>query len=127
MFKNMWNNIKKVMNIVLIMWTIIVLFIVYRNIEFPFVFEFILAYVVTLLLTFLYIIITIFLFIRKSKWSTIRKMLLNFIIGFFAILALKFLFIYLTKGEFRMMEQLINATILSFFFSFGGSIFEEKN
>lgn len=125
--QNMWTNIRKIMYIVLIIWTIIVLFIVFRNIEFPYVFQFVLGYVAFLLLTFLYFIITIFLIIRKSKWSTVRKMLLKFIIGFFAIWALNVLFIYLTKGELRIMDKIFGSAVLSFGLSFGELILEKKN
>lgn len=123
----MWKSIRKMMNIVLIIWTISVLFVVYRNIEFPYVFEFVLSYILFLLLIFLYYIVIIFLLIRKSKWSTVRKILLNFIIGFFAIWALNILFIYLTKGELRIMDKIFSSAFLSFFLSFGELIFEKKN
>lgn len=125
--ENMWRSIRKIINIVLIIWTIPVLFVVYRNIEFPYVFEFVLSYVLFLLLIFLYYIITIFLLIRKSKWSTTRKILLNFIIGFFSIWALNVLLIYLTKGELRIMDKIFSSALFSFFLSFSELIFEKKS
>lgn len=123
----MWTTIKRIIYIALIIWTIIVLFIVYRNIEFPFVFQFVVGYVIFLMLTFLYFLITIFLNIRKSKWSTIRKMILKFIIGSFAIWILNVLFIYLTKGELIIMDKFFGSIILSFGLTFGELIFEKKN
>jgi hypothetical protein len=125
--QNMRANIKKFIYIALIIWTVIVVFIVYKNIEFSFVFQFVVGYVIFLLLTCLYFTITIFLNIRKLKWSTIRKMLLKFIIGSFAIWALNVLFIYLTKGELRIMDKIFGSIILSFGLTFGELIFKKKN
>lgn len=120
-------TIRKIIYIVLIIWTVITLFIVYKHIEFPFVLQFVIGYVIFLLLTCLYFAITIFLSIRKLKLSTIRKMLLKFIIGSFAIWALNVLFIYLTKGELRIMDKIFGSIILSFGFTFGQLVFEKNN
>jgi len=111
---------------ILLIWTVIVLFIVYRNIEFPFVFQFVVSYVIFLMLSFLYFLIIIFLNIRKSKWSTIRKMILKFIIGSFVIFALKVLFIYLTKGELRISDNIFGTIVLSFGLTFGEMMFEKR-
>lgn len=115
----MWDNIKKYMYIVLIIWTVMVLFIVYKNIEFPFVFQFVMGYVILLVLVGLYFIITAFLNIRKSKWSTIKKVFIKFIIGSFTLWFLNILFIYLIKGELRITDKIVNSIILSFVFTFG--------
>lgn len=122
----MWTTIKRIIYIALIIWTIIVLFIVYRNMEFPFVFQFVVGYVIFLMLTFLYFLIAIFLNIRKSKWSTIRKMILKFIIGSFAIWILNVLLIYLLKGELEIMNKFFGSIVLSFGLTFGELIFEKK-
>lgn len=115
----MWDNIKKCMYIVFIIWTVMVLFIVYKNIEFPFILQFLVGYVICLLLVGLYFIVTAFLNIRKSKWSTIKKVFIKFIIGSFTLWFLNILFIYLIKGELRITDRIVNSIILSFLFTFG--------
>lgn len=122
----MWDNIKKCMYIVFIIWTVMVLFIVYKNIEFPFILQFVVGYVICLLLVGLYFIITAFLNIRKSKWSTIKKVFIKFIIGSFTLWFLNILFIYLIKGELRITDRIVNSIILSFVFTFG-ELGVEKN
>lgn len=122
----MWDNIKKCMYIVFIIWTIMVLFIVYKNIEFPFILQFVVGYVICLLLVGLYFIVTAFLNIRKSKWSTIKKVFIKFIIGSFTLWFLNILFIYLIKGELRITDRIVNSIILSFVFTFG-ELGVEKN
>ncbi|KGK90145.1 hypothetical protein DP68_01615 [Clostridium sp. HMP27] len=122
----MWDNIKKCMYIVFIIWTVMVLFIVYKNIEFPFILQFLVGYVICLLLVGLYFIVTAFLNIRKSKWSTIKKVFIKFIIGSFTLWFLNILFIYLIKGELRITDRIVNSIILSFLFTFG-ELGVEKN
>lgn len=122
----MWDNIKKCMYIVFIIWTVMVLFIVYKNIEFPFILQFLVGYVICLLLVGLYFIVTAFLNIRKSKWSTIKKVFIKFIIGSFTLWFLNILFIYLIKGELRITDRIVNSIILSFVFTFG-ELGVEKN
>ncbi|WP_186430395.1 hypothetical protein [Clostridium sp. BSD9I1] len=122
----MWDNIKKCMYIVFIIWTVMVLFIVYKNIEFPFILQFVVGYVICLLLVGLYFIVTAFLNIRKSKWSTIKKVFIKFIIGSFTLWFLNILFIYLIKGELRITDRIVNSIILSFVFTFG-ELGVEKN
>lgn len=125
----MWTTKRKIILVyfALIIWTAIILFIVYRNIEFPFVFQFVVSYVIFLMLVFLYFLITIFLNIRKSKWSTIRKLILKFIIGAIIIWALNVLLIYITKGELRITDKVFGSIVLSFGLTFGEMIFEKKN
>lgn len=122
----MWDNIKKCMYIVFIIWTVMVLFIVYKNIEFPFILQVVVGYVICLLLVGLYFIVTAFLNIRKSKWSTIKKVFIKFIIGSFTLWFLNILFIYLIKGELRITDRIVNSIILSFVFTFG-ELGVEKN
>lgn len=123
----MGTTIRKFMYIVGIIWTIMVLFIIYKSIEFPFVLQFVISYFIFALLMCLDFIITIFLNIRKSKWSTIRRRLLQFIIGAFVILALRILFNYLIKGELRIMEKIISSLFISYSITFGYFLFEKNN
>lgn len=123
----MWNARTKIIYSTFIIWTIIVLFIVYRNIEFPFAFQFIIGYVIFLMLVLLHCLINIFLNMRKSKWSTIRKKILTFIMGALIILALNVLFIYLVKGELRITYTILNAIVFSFALTFGEMMFKKRN
>ncbi|MPN02913.1 hypothetical protein SDC9_150134 [bioreactor metagenome] len=123
----MWNARAKIIYSTFIIWTIMVLFIVYRNIEFPFAFQFIIGYVIFLMLVSLHCLINIFLNMRKSKWSTIRKKISTFIMGALIILALNVLFIYLVKGELRITYTILNAIVFSFALTFGEMMFKKRN
>ncbi len=123
----MRTNMRKTISIIFTIWTVIVLFIVYKNVEFPFVFQFVIGYIAALLLACVCFIINIFFHIRKSKWSTIKKMLFKFIIGSFVIWALNVLLIYLTKGELIIMDKVFHSIVISFVISFGDLIFEKRS
>lgn len=123
----MWNARAKIIYSTFIIWTIMVLFIVYRNIEFPFAFQFIIGYVIVLMLVSLHCLINIFLNMRKSKWGTIRKKISTFIMGALIILALNVLFIYLVKGELRITYTILNAIVFSFALTFGEMMFKKRN
>lgn len=123
----MWSNRTKIIYSTLIIWTVIVLFIVYRNIEFPFVFQFVIGYVIFLMIALVYFFIIIFSNMRKLKWSTIRKMMLRLIICFFIIWALNVLVIYLMKGELRIAYSILNAIVFSFGLTFGEMMFNKSS
>ncbi len=123
----MWSNRTKIIYSTFIIWTVIVLFIVYRNIEFPFVFQFVIGYVIFLIIALVYFFINIFSNMRKSKWSTIRKMMLRFIICFSIIWALNVLVIYLMKGELRIAYSILNAIVFSFSLTFGEMMFKKSS
>lgn len=122
----MWANIRKTLYFVCTIWTIIVLFIVYKNIEFPFAFQFVIGCFVFAMLLFIESIITVFSKIRKLKWSIIRKMLFKFIINSFIIWGATILLIYLTKGELRITDKIFSSIAISFGSTVGGLVLEKK-
>jgi hypothetical protein len=63
----MWANIRKTLLIAFVICTAILLFIIYKNIEFPFVFQFGMGYLVIALILFVDFIITVFFNIIKLK------------------------------------------------------------
>ncbi|GKU25168.1 hypothetical protein [Clostridium folliculivorans] len=123
----MRDNIKKILYIILLIWTVIALFIVYKKVEFPFVYEFVVSYVICLLLVGLYSLITILLNMRKLNWRTMRKILIKFIIISFAFWACNVLFTYLTKGELILVNKILSSIIASFGLTFGELIFFKKD
>lgn len=123
----MRSNIKKAINTALVIWTVIVLFIVYRNLEFPFVFQFVVGYVICSILTALYILITIFMNIRKEKWNTIRMVIPKFIIIYFVIWVLNILITFLKTGELKITDKIFISVILAFCLTFGELTYEKKN
>lgn len=123
----MRTNLRKILFFVGTIWTVIVLFIVYKNIEFPFAFQFVIGWLVFLLLLFIKFIISAFFYIKKLKGSIIRKILFRFIISSFVIWGLTVLFIYITKGELRMTDKIISSIAISFGSTIGSLAFEKKN
>lgn len=122
----MWANVRKTLLIVFAIYTAILLFIIYKNIEFPPVFQFTKGYLVITLVLFVDFIITVFFNIRKLKSTIIRKMIFKFIISFFVIWSLTVLLIYLTKGELRIMDKIFSSIAISFGSTFGSLLFEKK-
>ncbi|GFP76316.1 hypothetical protein [Clostridium fungisolvens] len=122
----MWDAIKKIIYIILIIWTVIVLFIAYNKIEFTFMLQFFSSYVIFLMLSGLYFIINIFLNMKKLNWGTMKKMMLKFIITAFAFWACNVLFIYFTKGELILVNKIWGAILASFGLTFGELIFFKK-
>ncbi|KMT22502.1 hypothetical protein CLCY_10c00470 [Clostridium cylindrosporum DSM 605] len=122
----MWDNIRKTLYIIFAIYTAIILFIIYKNIEFPFSFQFILGYLVIILLLFIDLIITVFFSVRKLKSTIIRKMIFRFITSFFVIWSLTVLLVYLTKGELRITDKIFSSIAISFGSTFGSLLFENK-
>lgn len=122
----MWANIRKTLLIVFGICTVIMLFIVYKNIEFPFVFQFGMSYLVIALVLSVDLTITVFFNIRKLKWTIARKMIFRFIISFFVIWSLTVLLIYLTKGELRITDKILSSVAISFGSTFGTLLFKKK-
>lgn len=123
----MWANIRKTLLTVFVIWTGILLFIVYKNIEFSFVLQFIIGYSVFGLLLFIETVLSAFFNVRKLKWIIIKKMLFRFIINTFTIWGLTVLLIYLTKSELRIMDKLFSSLAISFGSTFGSLAFEKRN
>ncbi|WP_291569255.1 hypothetical protein [Clostridium sp. UBA4548] len=122
----MWDNIRKALSVAFVIYTAILLFIIYKNIEIPFAFKFGKGYLVILLVLVVDFIITIFYKIIKLKWIIIRKMILRFSISFIVIWSLTVLLIYLTKGELRIADKLFSSIAISFGSTFGSLVFEKK-
>jgi hypothetical protein len=123
----MRDDIKKIIYIAVSIWTVLVLFIIYKKVDFPFVYEFVISYVICLLLVGLYSIISIFLNMRKLNWHTTRKILIRFIIVFFAFWTCNILFTYFTKGELILVNKILSSMIASFGLTFGELIFLQKD
>lgn len=115
----MRTTITRITCIALIIWTAIVLYIVYKNVEFPFILQFVVSYLVFGFIAVLYLIISVFLNMRKLKCSTIRKMMLKLIIRAFGIWAFTVLFIYLIKGELRITDKIFSSIAVSFALTYG--------
>ncbi|WP_207753084.1 hypothetical protein [Clostridium yunnanense] len=64
---------------------------------------------------------------RKLSMSTIRKMLLKFIIVSFVLWAFNVLFTYLTKGELILNDKILLPIACSFGLTFGEMVFFKKN
>lgn len=122
----MWSNIKKAIYAAMLIWTVIVLFIVYKNIKFPFVLQFVLGYVICLILTALYFLITISLSIRKANWATIKKILPKFIITCFVTYGLNALIIFFKTGEFKITDKIFISVLFAFCLTFGELAYENK-
>lgn len=122
----MWTNIRKTLLIVFGVCTAIMLFIIYKNIEFPFIFQFGMSYLIIALILSVDLTITVFFNIRKLKWTIVRKMIFRFIISFFVIWSLTVLLIYLTKGELRITDKIFSSVAISFGSTFGTLLFEKN-
>ena len=122
----MWSNIRKTLFIVFGICTAILLFIIYKNIEFPFAFQFGMGYLVIALVLFVDSIITVFFNMTRLKWTIVRKMIFKFIISFFVIWSLTVLLIYLTKGELRITNKIFSSIAISFGSTFGCLLFKKK-
>lgn len=68
--------------IIFIIWTIIIAFMAYGNIEIPFSSIFVQSYIVFIMLFLFYICLSTILKLRKLTWFDIRKRLIKFIITF---------------------------------------------
>lgn len=122
----MWDSVRKALFITFGIYTAILLFIIYKNVEIPFAFQVGRGYLVIVLVVLIDFIITIFFKITKLKWIIIRKMILRFIISFLVIWSLTVLFIYLTKGELRIADKLFSSIAISFGSTFGSLLFEKE-
>ena len=90
------NILTYIIYALVVVGTIIVLFIVNKNVDNAFSFYFIIGYVIFLLMSFLYFIIVTVINIKKLKWTDLRKRLFKFITLFIFISVttyiLKFIF-----------------------------------
>ncbi|WP_374722900.1 hypothetical protein [Peribacillus tepidiphilus] len=108
--------------------TIIVLFIVNKNIDNTFSFYFIIAYVIFLLLSLLYFIVAIVINIRKLKWYDIRKRIYRFITLFILISATTYSLKYIFRPSEIDVFDFGTPLGLAFGLSFFDLIFfKEKN
>ena len=122
----MWAKIRITLLIVFGLCTAILLFIIYENIEFPFVFQFGMGCLAIALVLSVDLIIAIFFYFRKFKWIIVRKMIFRFIISSFVIWSLTVLLIYLTKGELKITDKIPSSIAISFGSTFGTLLFEKK-
>jgi hypothetical protein len=91
----------RVLNIILLclafVWTCVTLFIVYKNIQTPFLYKFIIGYVIFLLLYGLFLAVQLLLNLRNASRREIRKMLLTFLIRLVCLFGLQLLYYLLFK------------------------------
>ncbi|PLT28460.1 hypothetical protein CUU66_18315 [Peribacillus deserti] len=91
----MKNNLAYIIYTSVFIGTIIMLFIVYKDINNDFAFAFIIGFLIILLLSFIYFIVLVLYNMRKLKWLEIRKRVIKFVIYFIVISACTYLLKYI--------------------------------
>lgn len=100
-------NFLKLTNIVyalFIVSTIIMIFIVYKNIDNYLSFKFVVGYVIFILLYLGYLTFVTIKNMRILKWLDIRKRLIKSIISFVALYSLYFIFNYVFKHKIDFLS-----------------------
>lgn len=106
---------------IFVLSTIITLFIVYKDIDTPYSFIFVIGYVIFLLAFALYIVIVACINLRKSNWEEIRIRTLSFIGLFILLSTANYLFNYFLKPE---KNHTYGFLLTALAFSFGLSFFD---
>jgi len=121
----MFNIFKKIILVIGFIYTIPVLLIVYMKLDSPFIYKFVLIYLVVLLLLSVVFIINLSSNIRKLKFKKIKKLLLKFIVISSMVWVLSTLFFYITTGELRITDNISMSITFGFLNSFGYMLYEE--
>lgn len=77
--------------------TVILMYIIYKDIDNPYILKFIIGYLIFLMTFVLYLIAAAIMKMRSLKWVDKRKRLISFIIWFVSFLALNLISSYLFK------------------------------
>jgi len=110
-----------------IVGTIITAFIVYKDIDHPFTYRFLIGYVIFMLLLFCYFIILAVMNIGKLKWHELRKRLVKFVGYFILLSALNYVISYGFKSAEISYYKLLSVPLgLSLGWAFFDIIFLRK-
>lgn len=117
----------KIIYLLFIVATIIVCFIVYKDIDNKVAIGFIGEYAIFVFLFLLYIIFTAILNSRKLKWKDIKGRLFKFSISFITILVLGYIFDYFFRSsKIDLFRNFSIAIGTAFGISFNDIIFSKK-
>lgn len=126
--KNVLQNINYVIYALFIIGTIITLVVIYKNIDTPLTFKFVIGYVFFILISFLYFVSVTILRMKNLKCLEIRKRLFNFIVWFIAFYTFNFIlrlaFNYPSKGILGDISVALGMSIGIAFFDL---VFSNKN
>lgn len=100
--------------------TVIILFIVYKEINNSFSYRFVIGYLIVLLLTLLYTLIVTVINVRKLSWSEIRKRLFSFVIIYLISSGLNLIIKYFLKPDW----DYVKVFTLSIGYSIGYAFFD---
>lgn len=109
--------------------TIISLFIVYKDIDHPFIFRFFVGYLFFTFLLLVYIPIVTIFNLKDLKWVEIRKKIIKFSIIFIVVGILSYILQYIYKpSELNLFEAFSKGIGLAFGITFADiMLFPEKN
>ena len=116
----------KILRLVLLISTIIVGFIVYKDIGNKVAIGFVIGYVIFILLFLFYLIIIAIFKLRKLKGRVIRKRLIKFSIYFITVLALSYILNYFFRPEkAEILRSIGTAFGVAFGIAFGDIVFSK--
>ena len=118
--KNIFIMIGRVIYSIFLICTLAICIIIFKGLNYNYIF--VIFYVAILYLSLLYSIIAIFVNIRKLKWNKTSKLLLRWLIWSLSLWIFGVIFIYLTKGEIRLIYKIFNAIGISAGGVFGGLV-----
>lgn len=117
----------KLLYVLFIIWTIISLFIVYKNIDSSIAFKFLIGYLFFTFFMILYVPFITILNSRKLKWVEIRKKLFRFLALFILYGALNFVIDYIFRpSKIDLFREFSVALGLAFGSSFTDITFLKK-
>lgn len=127
MKKNTLSKFTSIMYILFSIYTLIVLFASYNNINNKFIVKLAIGYVFFVLIFIIYVGVIFILKIRKLKLTKVRERLIRFLITFIGIWVVNIIFNYLIKNEVNILNRIYIPLSLSFGINFLDLLWENAN
>lgn len=125
--KNIFIMIGRTIAVIFLICTIAIMIIIFKDIDNTFTLKFVYFYCVLAFLTIIYSIIALSINIKRLKRKRIIKLLFRWAIWSLGLWISTVLFIYLTKGEFRLTDKIFSSIGIAFGSVFGGLIFGSRD